>query len=274
MKRCFLLLSLSLLLTCATLFGQDSSGTPVTMAKASTPQPGTESRTYPSGLVLPNEKKGYELGHYPLQILTKVRSKWFPQTPGLQRLFERQPSTTIVEFEIKKDGSLGKVSTVQSAGNTSLDAAAVGAISSSAPFNPIPDAYEGKTLKVQMHFGYDQPASSAAPFCDGPNWGAHPAGDSTVRRVGNGVKAPHPVSTPDPEFSEEARHAKYMSMVAVAGTVDSQGAFTDLCVVRAGGAGLDEKAIERLNTWKFEPGTVEGKPVPVRIIVETDFLLY
>jgi TonB family protein len=66
----------------------------------------------------------------------------------------------------------------------------------------------------------------------------------------------------------------HMSMVRTAGTVDPQGAFTDLCVAEAGGAGLDEKAVEAVTTSKFEPATLQGEPVPVRILVEVNFRLY
>lgn len=40
------------------------------------------------------------------------------------------------------------------------------------------------------------------------------------------------------------------------------------------GMGLDEKAIEAIKTWKFEPAMKDGHPVRVEIAVETDFHLY
>jgi len=65
-----------------------------------------------------------------------------------------------------------------------------------------------------------------------------------------------------------------MSVVQIAGTVDPQGAFTDLCVSQAAGEGLDEKAMEAVSTWKFEPATLRGEPVAVRVNVEVSFRLY
>jgi protein TonB len=38
--------------------------------------------------------------------------------------------------------------------------------------------------------------------------------------------------------------------------------------------GLDEKAIETVKTWKFDPAMKDGKPVAVQIIVEVAFHLY
>ena len=121
-----------------------------------------------------------------------------------------------------------------------------------------------------MYFGYAQVASSEAPMCDGPNWGAHPR-DGVLHQVGHGVSAPKATYAPDPEYCEQARQAKYTSVSWIAGTVDPQGSFTDLRQAQAAGTGLDEKAIVR--PWKFEPATMEGKPVAVRIVVEVSFRL-
>jgi TonB family protein len=38
--------------------------------------------------------------------------------------------------------------------------------------------------------------------------------------------------------------------------------------------GLDEKAIEAVNRWRFRPGTLDGQPVATQIAVEVDFHLY
>ncbi len=71
-----------------------------------------------------------------------------------------------------------------------------------------------------------------------------------------------------------ARRMKYQSRVRLAGTVDLQGTFTDLCVLVPAGAGLDEKAMSAVKTWRFEPASLGGEPVAVRINVEVDFRLY
>jgi protein TonB len=45
-------------------------------------------------------------------------------------------------------------------------------------------------------------------------------------------------------------------------------------VVRGLGSGLDAKAIEAVERWRFEPAKKDGKPVNVEISVEVSFLLY
>jgi TonB family protein len=67
---------------------------------------------------------------------------------------------------------------------------------------------------------------------------------------------------------------KYQSRVRLAGTVDPEGSFTDLCILVPAGEGLDEKAMETVKGWRFEPGAVSGSSAAVRINVEVDFRLY
>ena len=40
------------------------------------------------------------------------------------------------------------------------------------------------------------------------------------------------------------------------------------------GMGLDEKAIEAVKNWRFEPSQKDGHPVRVEIAVEVEFHLY
>src|ERR1700674_4770883 len=232
MRACPLIAS-GILIACQSLFGQNSAAgeDPREVIKTSENGLGAEHGICTSGFDIFNGGRNPDdLGHYPDQILAKVRSKWYPQIPELQKSIGRKPSITVIDFEIKHDGSLGKVTTVESAGNASLDAAASLAILWSAPF--------------VLHY------------------------------VGNGVTPPKATYSPDPEYAEKARSDKYMSIVRIAGTVDLQGAFTDLCVAQAAGEGLDEKALEAVAAWKFEPATLRGEPVAVRLNVEVSFRLY
>ena len=95
-----------------------------------------------------------------------------------------------------------------------------------------------------------------------------------VFRVGGGVSAPKAVYAPDPEYSEEARKAKYQGQVTLSLIVGPDGKPRDIHVARSLGMGLDEKAIEAVNQWKFEPAMKDGKPVAVEIAVEVSFHLY
>jgi periplasmic protein TonB len=92
--------------------------------------------------------------------------------------------------------------------------------------------------------------------------------------VGGGVSAPQLVFAPDPEFSDEARRAKYQGVCVVSLVVDAQGNPQRVQVVRHLGMGLDEKAVEAVKQYKFKAATLQGKPVPVEVNIEVNFRIY
>jgi TonB family protein len=94
-----------------------------------------------------------------------------------------------------------------------------------------------------------------------------------VFRVGGGVTAPALLFKVEPEYSEEARKAKYQGTVVLYVEVDPSGKARNLRVLRSLGLGLDEKAIEAVNKWKFKPGYKDGKAVTVAATIEVNFRL-
>ena len=93
-------------------------------------------------------------------------------------------------------------------------------------------------------------------------------------KVGGGVSAPRPLYSPDPEYSEEARKAKYQGTVTLWMIVGPDGHTHQIRVIRTLGLGLDEKAIEAVKEWRFEPAHRNGQAVAVEINVEVSFRLY
>ncbi len=106
----------------------------------------------------------------------------------------------------------------------------------------------------------------------GPGWGGGIGGGPY--KVGGGVSAPRPIYAPDPEYSEEARKAKYQGTVVLWLVVGPDGRPRDIRIARSVGLGLDEKAMEAVRTWRFEPARKDGQPVAVQINVEVSFRLY
>lgn len=93
-------------------------------------------------------------------------------------------------------------------------------------------------------------------------------------RVGGDVSEPVPIYKPDPPYSDEARKAKYQGTVVLWILVDATGAVTDCRVVKPLGFGLDEKSVETVSTWKFQPAMRDGEPVAVRVMVQVKFTLF
>jgi TonB family protein len=111
---------------------------------------------------------------------------------------------------------------------------------------------------------------------NGPGFGSGTGGGccSGAFRPGNGVLAPRAIYDPDPEYSEEARKAKYQGTVVLAIVVDPSGRPRGVRVARSLGMGLDQKAVEAVEKWKFMPGVKDGVPVAVQVNVEVSFRLY
>jgi len=93
-------------------------------------------------------------------------------------------------------------------------------------------------------------------------------------RPGGGVTAPRAIYQPEPEYSDEARKAKFQGSVLLWLVVGPDGRPRDVRLVRSVGMGLDEKALETVRTWRFEPGCKDGVPVAVQVHVEVIFHLY
>lgn len=95
-----------------------------------------------------------------------------------------------------------------------------------------------------------------------------------VMQVGNGVLPPKLLYAVDPEFSDEARKAKFQGTSVVSLIVDTNGMPQNIQVLRALGMGLDEKAIEAVKQYRFKPAKFHGKSVAVQIEIDVDFHIY
>jgi TonB family protein len=128
----------------------------------------------------------------------------------------------------------------------------------------------------------------AAP---GPPGGGGP-GDNGLGSAGNGgrgnhdgdgfessgaingpIVGPQVVYHPEPEFSEEARKAKLQGVVVLEIQVDSSGHAQIIRVSQPLGLGLDEKAVEAVQRWRFRPATRNGRAVPAIATVYVNFRL-
>ena len=103
----------------------------------------------------------------------------------------------------------------------------------------------------------------------GPGSGGNTGGG--VMHIGGGVSKPIVLYQVEPEFSEEARKAKFSGNVEVYLWVDPDGKPSHIRVVRGVGMGLDEKAVEAVRQYRFKPAMKDGKPVQVDLYVDVNF---
>jgi TonB family protein len=113
--------------------------------------------------------------------------------------------------------------------------------------------------KLDYRAGYYSPS---APNAGGAN-----------NMGGSDVTGPFVISKVDPEYSEEARKAKYSGTVVLRIDVNTSGQVTRVVMVRSLGMGLDQKAIEAVTKWRFMPAKKDGKPVDSESEVSMNFRL-
>lgn len=110
--------------------------------------------------------------------------------------------------------------------------------------------------------------------------GDKPEGE--IYRIGGDVKAPaclygcHGLCASQgacPEYSEEAREAKYSGSVVLGLVLGADGRIVaeSIRIVKAAGMGLDEQAVKAVQQWRFKPAERLGKAVTVQFTVEISF---
>jgi TonB family protein len=108
-----------------------------------------------SGADLPallSDPKGVDFRLYLEQVRASVERAWRIILPK-----NGHRGYVLVQFAIRRDGTVPKVVFVQQTGDSSLDNTAVIAISQAGPFRPLPVQYTEAEIHVQMNFGYNQP---------------------------------------------------------------------------------------------------------------------
>jgi len=119
--------------------------------------------------------------------------------------------------------------------------------------------------KLDYRAGYDNEPPARAGLDD--------AARGSAEASHSFVTSPVLLSMKEPEYTEEARKAKLQGAVALWVQISPSGRVTNMRVVRSLGSGLDEKAIEAVQEWKFSPGMKDGKAVTVQAEVEVNFQL-
>ncbi len=91
--------------------------------------------------------------------------------------------------------------------------------------------------------------------------------------VGGDVQKPEKISAPQPQYTEIARKARITGVVIVEAIIDKGGSVTNVKVLKGLPMGLDQAAVDAIKKWKFEPATLNGKPVAVIYNLTVNFQL-
>jgi TonB family protein len=90
---------------------------------------------------------------------------------------------------------------------------------------------------------------------------------------GSGVDAPRLIHEVRPTYTDEARRRGVHGDVLLDVVVLRDGRVGSIRILRSLGAGLDERAIEAVRQWRFEPAHRQGVPVDVAVQIAVGFSL-
>jgi len=202
----------------------------------------------------------------PGRLLYKEDPK-YPKEARKQKL----QGQVLLQVTVEENGSVSRAAALS--GELPLAKTAVNAV---VKWKFQPFTQDGYPLRVQQNvvLNFD-PTNKVAELqlpLPAPTVAKLPS-DHGLFRVGGGVSPPRPLFSPNPEYSDEARKAKYQGVCVLSLIVGPDGLPWNIRVARSLGMGLDEKAIEAVKQWRFQPAMKGGKPVAVAINVEVQFRL-
>lgn len=108
------------------------------------------------------------------------------------------------------------------------------------------------------------------PVIDIPD-GPPPLPDDGPLVVGGEIARPRGLHNPEPRYTEIARKARIEGTVILQLTLNRGGEVEDVKVLKGLPMGLTESSVEAVRTWRYEPALLNGKPVPVYMVVTVQF---
>jgi len=149
------------------------------------------------------------------------------------------------------------------------------AIEPSLPMPDVPHMASAMT-DIGLMDGKDGPPSAGYGKKGGIGNGGNDeygGGPDAIGVPGNGISAPVLLYSVEAEFSEQARKNKFQGTVSVDCVVGTDGRAHAISVPNPVGMGLDQKAMDAVAQYRFQPSIsrATGKAVPVRVTVQVIF---
>jgi protein TonB len=130
---------------------------------------------------------------------------------------------------------------------------------------------QSKVLSAGMGFGGIGSGIAAGDGPRGTNGYGGGSSDGSVYRWGELTVAPVLILKVEPDYSEEARRARFQGSVLMRLVIDQTGTPRNVRVVHPVGMGLDELAVNAVRRWRFRPGMKDGRAVAVIANAEVNF---
>jgi protein TonB len=117
-------------------------------------------------------------------------------------------------------------------------------------------ALDGGSENVSLGAGFSTSSGPAAPVAPVP--------------VGGAVKTAQLLTSTRPIYPAFAKTQRVSGDVKIDALIDATGRVTTMKVV-SGPAMLHQAAMDALHLWKYQPATLDGKPVPIHLAVTIQF---
>ncbi len=227
-----------------------------------------KTTTRVENLEIVGETRDSNVGAYiESSVLPLLRANWYRIA---SQSGEKTGGDATIQFSIQKDGSVVGVKLIDGVGHAVLGDLAVKAVTKSGPF-PAVAASDDRSVDLQVRFEY-------APGKDGASSGSLNTGQkgstpSCQGKTAGCITPPRMILSPAPESTQQGANSKYSGTATLQLTVDTEGKPEGITVLKSLGPGLDQKAIEAVRNWKFEPAMKDGTPVAAQIVVDVEFHL-
>jgi TonB family protein len=122
---------------------------------------GQGAGTYGNGYEILTPTEGVDFSDYMARVVASVRRNWYAVMPESAMLGDR--GRVALQFRIMRDGSVptGEPVRLLGSGKEPLDRAAVSAVRSSNPFEPLPPLFKGPYIELRFYFLYNLPLEAA-----------------------------------------------------------------------------------------------------------------
>jgi TonB family protein len=200
--------------------------------------------------------------YYGLGILLTMQGKNYDEArKWMQKAIAMDPGN--VEFRIDDAGILMRM-------NRNKDALQVLELALKMAHTPEQTAAVENVLQTERRYQTELARMQSQGLID--TKGAQPGNGATAKSSPGEADA-RGIYTPQPDYTEEARAARREGVCELSLIVGRDGRTSNIVVVKKLGLGLDEKAVEAVRTWKFEPGRKSGRPVLTHLTLSIHFKL-
>ena len=115
--------------------------------------PGRSAQMAGNAVDILTPTEGVDFSQYVAKVVSEVRKQWYAAMPP--EVYGGEKGMTVVLLRIERDGKVVNISMESNPGRDSLDQAAMNAVRSSSPLDPLPPKFKGPYMDLRFRFLYN-----------------------------------------------------------------------------------------------------------------------